>query len=137
TAIIDADFSAQTALRRFADTNATVFSGVGAVGMSLLAQPETDLDRAHALRCAFMIPFAPADEALFTERFGVRVQSQMYGQTETGAITFTPLAEPGKPGTIGHPSPQYEVRLVDDADNDVATGWTGEVVVRSTTPDVL
>jgi crotonobetaine/carnitine-CoA ligase len=84
-----------------------------------------------------MIPFAPADERTFTERFGVRVQSNMYGQTETGAITFTPLAEAGKPGTIGRPSPQYEVRIVDDADNDVPTGWVGEVIVRSKTPDVL
>lgn len=137
TAVIDADFSPATALRRFAETKATVFSGVGAMGMALLAQPPSDADRAHNLRCAFMIPFAPADEAAFTERFGVRVQSNMYGQTETGAITFTPLAESGKPGTIGRPAPQYEVRVVDDNDADVSTGWVGEVVVRSKIPDVL
>lgn len=137
TAVIDADFSPVTALKRFAETKATVFSGVGAMGMALLAQPPSDADRAHNLRVAFMIPFAPADEAAFTERFGVRVQSNMYGQTETGAITFTPLAETGKPGTIGRPSPQYEVRVVDDQDNDVPTGWVGEVVVRSKTADVL
>ena len=137
TAVLDADFSPATALKRFAETNATVFSGVGAMGMALLAQPPSDADRAHNLRVAFMIPFAPADEATFSERFGVRVQSNMYGQTETGAITFTPLAEAGKPGTIGRPSPQYDVRVVDDVDNDVPTGWVGEVIVRSKTPDVM
>jgi crotonobetaine/carnitine-CoA ligase len=137
TAVLDPDFSPATALRRFAETKATVFSGVGAMGMALLAQPPSDADRVHQLRVAFMIPFAPADEATFTDRFGVRVQSNMYGQTETGAITFTPLSEPGKPGTIGRPSPQYDVRIVDDSDNDVTTGWVGEVIVRSRTPDVL
>ena len=61
----------------------------------------------------------------------------MYGQTETGAITFTPLAEEGKPGTIGRPSPQYDVRIVDDDDRDVAVGTPGEVIVRSKVDDVL
>jgi crotonobetaine/carnitine-CoA ligase len=61
----------------------------------------------------------------------------MYGQTETGAITFTPLRERGKPGTIGKPSSQYDVRLVDDDDQDVPTGETGEVVVRPRTPNTM
>ena len=137
TAVLDAEFSPAAALRRFAETGATVFSGVGAMGMALLALPPSDADRVHNLRVAFMIPFAAADEAHFTERFGVRVQSQMYGQTETGAITYTPLAEQGKPGTIGRPSPQYDVRVVDDDDIDVAAGEPGEVVLRAKTPDVL
>lgn len=107
------------------------------MGMALLAQSESDLDRKHDLRVAFMIPFAPADEARFTERFGVRVQSNMFGQTETGAISFTPLSEKGKPGTIGRPAPQYEVRVVDDEDNDVPVGTPGEVIVRSRIPDVM
>lgn len=137
TCVLDAEFSPATALQRLEETGATVFSGVGAMGMALLAQPTSRLDRAHALRVAFMIPFAPRDEAEFTERFGVRVQSNMYGQTETGAITFTPLAEEAKPGTIGRASPQYEVRLVDDDDRDSPVGAPGEVIVRSKMPDVL
>ncbi len=137
TAVLDAEFSPGAALTRFAETGATVFSGVGAMGMALLAQPESELDRKHDLRVAFMIPFAPADEAKFTERFGVRVQSNMYGQTETGAISFTPLSEKGKPGTIGRPAPQYEVRVVDDEDRDVPVGTPGEVIVKSRVPDVM
>jgi crotonobetaine/carnitine-CoA ligase len=137
TCVLDAEFSPATVLQRFAETGATVFSGVGAMGMALLAQPMSRLDREHRLRVAFMIPFAPSDEAQFTERFRVRVQSNMYGQTETGAITFAPLADEGKPGTIGRPSPQYDVRVVDDDDRDVPESTPGEVIVRSKTPDVL
>lgn len=124
---LDAEFSPTATLQRLAETKATVFSGVGAMGMALLAQPPSPADRAHNLRVAFMIPFAPDAEAAFTERFGARVQSQMYGQSETGAISFTPLNDGGKPGTIGRPSPQYDVRLADD----------GEVLVRARHPDVL
>ena len=137
TVVLDQEFSAGVALERFAQTGATVFSGVGAMGMALLARPMSRTDREHNLRVAFMIPFAPSDEAAFTERFRVRVQSNMYGQTETGAITYTPLAEEAKPGAIGHPSPQYDVRVVDDDDHDVPVGTPGEVIVRSKSPDVL
>ncbi len=137
TCVLDAEFSPATALTRLAATGATVFSGVGAMGMALLAQPMSRADREHDLRAAFMIPFTPTDEAQFTERFRVRVQSNMYGQTETGAITFTPLSETGRPGTIGRPSPQYDVRVVDDHDADVPLGTPGEVIVRPKQPDVM
>ncbi len=134
---LEAEFSASTTLQRWAETGATIFSGVGAMGMALLAQPASDLDRAHRLRVAFMIPFAPDAEAAFTERVGPPVQSQMYGQTETGAVTYTPMGTAGKPGTIGLPSPQYDVRLVDNDDRDVPTGEIGEVVVRPHNPDAM
>ena len=124
---IDADFSATSALQRIRETKATVFSGVGAMGMAMLAQQPRDDDGSNDLRVAFMIPFSADAEKTFTARFGPRVQSQMYGQTETGAITFTPLAERGKPGTIGKPSPTYDVRLADD----------GEVLVREKRPDTM
>ncbi len=124
---LDAEFSATNALQRIRETRATVFSGVGAMGLALLAQPETDSDADNDLRVAFMIPFSAQDEARFTARFGPRVQSQMYGQTETGAITFTPLHDKGKPGTIGKASSLYDVKLDDD----------GEVLVKEKRPDTM
>jgi crotonobetaine/carnitine-CoA ligase len=124
---LDAEFSATNVLSRVRETQATMLSAVGAMGMAMLAQPERSDDRDNALRVAFMIPFQPDAERAFTERFGARVQSQMYGQTETGAITFTPLRVTGKPGTIGKASPQYAVDLAAD----------GEVIVRPKKPDTM
>jgi crotonobetaine/carnitine-CoA ligase len=137
TLVIDAEFSASNLLQRFTETRATVFSGVGAMGIALLATPASDHDRTHDLRVAFMIPFSPDQQNAFTKRFGPRVQSQMYGQTETGAITFAPLADEGKPATVGRASPQYEIRVVDDDDRDVDVGELGEVIVRPKQPDTL
>ncbi|MEX2392896.1 MAG: AMP-binding protein, partial [Actinomycetota bacterium] len=125
--VLEDEFSATTVVERLVEMGATVFSGVGAMGMAMLATPRSDLDRETKLRVAFMIPFSPKAEAQFTERFGARVQSQMYGQTETGAITFTPLKATGKPGTAGKPSPVYDVRVADD----------GEVLVRPKAADVM
>jgi crotonobetaine/carnitine-CoA ligase len=125
--VLEDEFSATTALERIIDTGATVFSGVGAMGIALLGTPPSALDRQTKLRVAFMIPFAAHHEAAFKERFGVRVQSQMYGQTETGAISFTPLRAKGKPGTVGKPSPLYDVQIAKD----------GEVLVRPKKPDVM
>ncbi len=48
-----------------------------------------------------------------------------YGQTETmGMMTYTCFGV-GAIGTHGRPSPVVQIRIVDDDDNDVATGDTG------------
>jgi long-chain acyl-CoA synthetase len=53
----------------------------------------------------------------------------MYGQTETSAIaTMAPYSE--KPGSAGRTIHLADVRLVDDNDRPVATGETGEIIVK-------
>ena len=53
----------------------------------------------------------------------------MYGQTETsGLITFTEYF--AKSGSAGAISPLANIKIADDFDNLLATGETGEIVVR-------
>ncbi len=53
----------------------------------------------------------------------------LYGQTETtGLVTFSPAME--KPGSAGQPGYLMKMRLVDDADNEVGPGETGEIAVQ-------
>jgi len=53
----------------------------------------------------------------------------MYGQTETsGIITFAEYFK--KPGSAGAVSPLANIRIVDDGDNILPVGATGEIVVR-------
>ena len=53
----------------------------------------------------------------------------MYGQTETsGLITFAEYFK--KPGSAGAVSPLANIRIVDDGDNILPVGTTGEIVVR-------
>ena len=53
----------------------------------------------------------------------------MYGQTETSAIaTMAPYSE--RPGSAGRTIQLADVRLVDDSDQPVAAGETGEIAVK-------
>jgi len=137
TAWVDPIFSVTRLLDRFIETNASVFTGVGAMGMAMLAAPPSDRDRAHRVRAALMIPFTPDQQAMFLERFGAVVLSQLYGQTECGAITYARLSEERPLGSIGRPAPYLDVRLHDDDDHDVPTGSVGEIVVRPRVPHAL
>lgn len=52
-----------------------------------------------------------------------------YGQTETsGMVTMASFSE--RPGSAGRPLDQHVVALVDELDRPVATGASGEIVVR-------
>lgn len=64
---------------------------------------------------------------------------QVYGMTETTVAITSLLAEPhkralsDKPGLLlsaGRALPGTEIRIVDEDDNDVATGVTGEIIAR-------
>ena len=136
-AVVDPVFSVGTLRERFAETGATVFLGVGMMGMALLATEPSDLDRAGRLRVALMIPFAVEDQLRFEERFGARVLAQLYGQTETGAIAYSALSEGVDPASVGRPAPYLDVRVVDDADVEVPAGAVGEIVVRPRIPNAI
>jgi len=55
---------------------------------------------------------------------------ERYGMTETGMALSNPLRGERRPGFVGLPLPGVEVRLVDEAGQDVAAGVPGELLVR-------
>ncbi|MFN6963661.1 MAG: long-chain-fatty-acid--CoA ligase [Pyrinomonadaceae bacterium] len=66
----------------------------------------------------------------FGKVFGLRVL-EGYGLTETSPLAcFNQFERPSKPGTVGQPLSGVEVKCVDDADNEVARGERGEIVIR-------
>lgn len=54
-----------------------------------------------------------------------------FGQTETTLVIATLVGTTGRLGSMGKASPQYDVDLVDPDGNPVATGETGEIVIRT------
>lgn len=137
TAVVEPFFTTQGLIERLIETGATTFAGVGMMALAMLGMPPSDLDAKTSLRAALMMPLPPEQQAAFAERFGATVVAQFYGQTECGAITLSRLDEERVPGSIGKPSPTFEVRLVDDDDADVPTGEIGEIVVRPRFPDAM
>jgi len=65
----------------------------------------------------------------FKQATGVSLM-EAFGQTETTVTIGNFLNTEPRPGSMGKPSPQYNVRLVDNDGNDVGTGEVGEIVIK-------
>ena len=66
----------------------------------------------------------------FMEKYGIKV-ANLYGLSETGPTHIDyPLEKGWKPGSIGVPLDVNEVRIIDNDDNEVGIGETGEIVIK-------
>lgn len=136
-AVVEPSFSASAFLDRARETEATTLFGMGAMGMAMLAQPPRDDDRQHSVRQATWVPMTEAAQNDFLERFGIPVNSELYGQTECWPATITPAGSQRKPGAIGRVAPHMEIRLVDDDDFEVPAGHVGEIILRTKEPYMM
>jgi acetyl-CoA synthetase len=66
----------------------------------------------------------------FYEFTGLKLM-ECYGQTETTVTLVNLVGMEPKPGSMGKPSPQYEIDLFDEDDKPVPTGEVGEIVVKT------
>ncbi|MGD8411804.1 MAG: AMP-binding protein [Desulfobacterales bacterium] len=75
-------------------------------------------------------PLLPQDFKRITETFG-QEPVEREGMTETGMNFSNPLKGKRKPGSIGYPLPDLEVRIVHpETGTDVAPGQTGELWLK-------
>jgi long-chain acyl-CoA synthetase len=66
----------------------------------------------------------------FQARYGLPI-IEGYGCSEASStVTVIPMAGPYKPGSVGRPMPNQQVRIVDEYDHDVPAGQEGEVIIR-------
>ena len=66
----------------------------------------------------------------FEEATGLQIM-EGFGQTETTLIIANLYGSKTKVGSMGKASPQFDVDLVDENGNSVATGEVGEIVIRT------
>ncbi|HTP58188.1 MAG TPA: AMP-binding protein [Spirochaetia bacterium] len=77
-------------------------------------------------------PLNPEVYERFLELTGIKLM-EGYGQTEmTVAVAVYPWIAP-KPGSMGLPSPGYEIELMDDTGKPCDVGEKGEIVLRTET----
>jgi acetyl-CoA synthetase len=75
-------------------------------------------------------PLNPEVYSRFLELTGLKLR-EGYGQTEmTVAIAVFPWMEP-RPGSMGKPSPGYDIDLLDDDNKSCEVGEKGQIVVRT------
>ncbi|HUI26801.1 MAG TPA: AMP-binding protein [Candidatus Kryptonia bacterium] len=118
---------------------ATLFFGVPTMYNRLVALPENS-SRGYDLSSMRLwvsgsAPLTAATFERFRGRFGHAILER-FGMSEGGFMIAAPYDEPRRPGVVGRPLPEIEVRIVDpeaaDAGQlrDVADGEQGELVIR-------
>lgn len=66
----------------------------------------------------------------FYEQTGLKIM-EAYGQTEMTVVLLNLVGTEPKPGSMGKPSPQYDIAIVDEDGKPVNTGEVGEIVIRT------
>ena len=130
-AVIRERFSASAWLSDIRKYNITHTNTLGAVAAFIVAQNPSPEDKNHSLRVLGAAPLPAVAEESFRNRFGIRSVVPLYGMTEVNIPLYGKLNE-SAPGTCGHVYDKYfevEIRHP-DTDDPIATGETGEIMVR-------
>ena len=124
-------FSAEKILPLFKKYNITTFCAPPTIYRMLIKQDLSRFDLS-SIRHA-----TTAGEALNPEVFhqfekatGLRV-AEGFGQTETTLTIANLGGQPIKPGSMGKPTPGYEVDILDAEGNSVEDGVNGEIVIKA------
>jgi crotonobetaine/carnitine-CoA ligase len=116
--------------REIAETGATVVHYLGVIAPLLLAQAPDENERRHGVRFGIGAGIEPQLHEPFEARFGFPL-IEVWGMTEMVRVLADNF-EPRQVGTraFGKAVPGVDVRVVDEADRDVADGEPGELLVR-------
>jgi len=121
-------------------SGATIASILGGMGGLLAQAPDNDaMKRCYGqIHTARGNPYTEETKEIWRNRFGAKlVGGNGYGLTEACVITTLAAGEYAKPGSSGKRIPDFDVRIVDEDDNELPANQAGEIVVRPLRPDVM
>ena len=124
-------FHADKILPMFAKYNITTFCAPPTMYRMLIKQDLSGYDLSSIHHAT------TAGEALNPEVFyqfekatGLRI-AEGFGQTETTLTIGNLIGQPIKPGSMGRPTPGYDVKILDSDGNICEDGVNGEIVIRA------
>ncbi|HYH49408.1 MAG TPA: AMP-binding protein [Acidimicrobiia bacterium] len=89
------------------------------------------------IRAVIGVPFTPALEQIYKERFGIElVGTPAYGQTEAASM-ITAKVGAAKPGSSGRLNEDFDIRIFDEDDHELPEGTPGEIVCRPKKPNIM
>ena len=130
-------FEAGAALELIRRDRVTVFEGVPTMYAAMLNHPQHGEFQLPSLRLCVSGGAALPLEIMrgFEAAFGCPIL-EGYGLSETAPVaSFNQRDRPRKPGSIGTPIEDVEMRLIDDSGGPVSMGKVGEIMVRG--PNVM
>jgi long-chain acyl-CoA synthetase len=125
-------FQAEEAFKLIEKYRVTNFPGVPAMFITMLNSPDAErYDLSSWKSClSGAAPFPVANLMAFQKKFNITV-FEAYGLSEASpAVSTNHFNRPTKPGSIGQPIPEVEVRIVDEQDQEVPPGEVGELLVK-------
>lgn len=122
-------FSPSEMLTRLQDDQITTFCAPPTIYRFLIKEDLSQYDLSSLQHCTI------AGEALnpevyeqFLRATGLELK-EGYGQTEMTLAVVTPYWLATRPGSMGRPSPAYHIQLLDDQDQPIEPGHSGEICV--------
>lgn len=83
-------------------------------------------------------PFPATLQQKWKDRFGILTAGTMaYGLTEASVVTSLDVGDTPPPGSSGHRNNDFDVRIVDEFDNELPPEESGEIIVRPLRPHVM
>jgi crotonobetaine/carnitine-CoA ligase len=128
--IVDRQFSASRYWKTCVEHGATLALILDPVVNILLKTPPSPEDRQHKVRRFYI---ARPNRA-FEERFGGKLQTA-YALTEASVLTYMRRGEEvDSPQCVGRPGEHFDVRVVNELDEELPPGEKGEIVFRPRHP---
>jgi crotonobetaine/carnitine-CoA ligase len=121
-------------------SGATICNLLGSMVPFIAEAPETEVSKRcyGQLRAVRGSPFPANMQGKWKERFGVKVAgSNVYGLTEACIVTSLPDTETPKPGSSGRRNAYFDVKIVDDDDQELPPGKAGEIIIRPKYPHIM
>ncbi|HEX9774621.1 MAG TPA: long-chain fatty acid--CoA ligase [Actinomycetota bacterium] len=132
TAVLLERFDPSAALDAIERHRVTIAFGAPPMFVAWLATPGIEARDLNSVRLAVSgaAPLPGPVLEQFRDRLGITIW-EGYGLTETApGLTSNAMGDVAKPGSIGKPLPEVEIRLVDENGDDVEDGDPGEIVAR-------
>lgn len=134
TMVIDNWFHASTFWDQAIKNKVTIFNFIGSMLPVLLSQPPKDTDKTHMVTRTVGVPAPDSLREEFHKRFGdIKIREGM-GNTEGGGFIVENMDDPRRSGSCGEAVESFEVKILDEDDNEVPPGVFGEFVCRPKVP---